>query len=130
MTSAQTVSAERAANLAENPFAGQGPVLLDIGGDVGAIVLRLPPELLGAEIELHGRAAPGAHGHPHGEGSHHHPHHHPHVAVVERPVAGGSIFAAVFPAVQAGRYELREPGSGVSVGVEVTGGSVTEADWP
>jgi hypothetical protein len=70
--------------------------------------------------------------HPHGEGSHAHPHphHHPHVAVVERPVVGGSVFAAVFPAVPAGRYELHEPGSGGSVSVEVAGGAVTEADWP
>ena len=28
----------------ENPYAGQGPVLLDIGGDVGALVVVMPPE--------------------------------------------------------------------------------------
>ena len=26
----------------ENPFAGQGSVLLDIGGDVGALVVAMP----------------------------------------------------------------------------------------
>ena len=45
-----TVSAERAANLAENPHAGQGSVLLDIGGDVGALVLHVHPSWEGAEV--------------------------------------------------------------------------------
>ena len=36
----------------ENPFAGQGPVLLDIGGDVGALVVEMPAALTGREIEI------------------------------------------------------------------------------
>ena len=31
----------------ENPFAGQGSVLLDIGGDVGALVVVMPAEMDG-----------------------------------------------------------------------------------
>jgi hypothetical protein len=31
----------------ENPHAGQGSVMLDIGGDVGALVVTMPPELEG-----------------------------------------------------------------------------------
>ena len=136
---AGTLTDERAANLAENPFAGQGPVLLDIGGDIGAIVLRLPPSLHGAEIEIHavGAASGHDHGHGHGPQDHHHDqghadhtHHHPHVAVVERPLADGTVFTAVFPAVTAGTYDLREAGGAGTLRVEVTGGSVTEADWP
>ena len=46
-----TLSPERAANLAENPYAGQGSVLLDIGGDVGAVILHLPAAWEGAEVE-------------------------------------------------------------------------------
>ena len=105
---------ERAANLAENPFAGQGPVLLDIGDDVGAIVLRLPAGMHGAEIEIHEatesqrHADPhdhdGQHAHDHGHGAHHHRH----VAVVERPTPDGTQFTAVFPQVKAGAYDLRE----------------------
>ena len=36
----------------ENPFAGQGSVLLDIGGDVGALVVTMPLAIEGVEIEL------------------------------------------------------------------------------
>ena len=36
----------------ENPHAGQGSVLLDIGGDVGALVVSMPPAMVGAEIEI------------------------------------------------------------------------------
>ena len=128
---------ERAANLAENPFAGQGPVLLDIGDDVGAIVLRLPAGMHGAEIEIHevGESHSPAHPHHHGgDHAHHHGpgahHHHPHVAVVERPAPDGTQFTAVFPEVRAGTYDLREQHGSVSVRVEVTGGSVTQTDWP
>ena len=35
----------------ENPFAGQGAVLLDIGGDVGALVVTTPAEMVGVEVE-------------------------------------------------------------------------------
>ena len=36
----------------ENPHAGQGSVVLDIGGDVGALVVTMPPELEGVEVEI------------------------------------------------------------------------------
>ena len=71
--------------MSENPFAGQGAVLLDIGGDVGALVVTMPPSMVGAEIEIapaggahHERDhGPGhAHGHAHGHG---HGHGHGHV---------------------------------------------------
>lgn len=132
---------ERAANLAENPFAGQGPVLLDIGGDIGAIVLRLPASMHGAEIEIasvddeHESGHAHAHPHHHEHGSHDDDHahdgghHHRHVAVVERPTAAGPQFTAVFPDVREGTYDLREHDGSVSVRVQVTGGAVTEADW-
>ncbi len=135
----------RAANLAENPFAGQGPVLLDIGGDVGAIVLRLPASMHGAEIEILSVEGAGEPGHPHTDPHDHqedehpdddrsHAHdggpHHRHVAVVERPTAAGPQFIAVFPDVHEGSYLLREHDGSVSLRLEVTGGTVTEADWP
>ena len=126
---------QRAANLAENPFAGQGPVLLDIGDDIGAIVLRLPAGMHGAEIEIHEVGESHSHAHPHHHGGkqgndhEHGVHHNPHVAVVERPTPDGTQFTAVFPHVQAGTYDLREQHGSVSVRVEVTGGSVTQTDW-
>ncbi|MET0521219.1 MAG: hypothetical protein ABW156_04495, partial [Jiangellaceae bacterium] len=58
---------EAATAQAENPFAGQGSVLLDIGGDVGAVVVLMPAEMEGVEVEI--RPEDG-----HGR-DHHHDHH-------------------------------------------------------
>ena len=35
----------------ENSHAGQGSVVLDIGGDVGALVVTMPAELEGVEVD-------------------------------------------------------------------------------
>ena len=114
----------------ENPYAGQGSVLLDIGGDVGALVVRMPAALEGAEVEIRpaGPHHVPDHGHAHG----HHPHpHHPHVAVVARPVAGGRVHSLVFPELREGTYVLyRRPNGPVELEVSVTGGAVAEAAWP
>lgn len=130
----------RAANLAENPWAGQGPVLLDIGGEIGALVLQMPASMEGLEIEIGRSDNPGdghhhpgeiAHEHPH---DHEHPHHHEgdraHVAVVARPTGVGLLHGAVFPDLQAGDYELRERSGPVRLRVTVSGGTVTQAAWP
>ena len=52
------------------------------------------------------------------------------MAVVARPTPDGPSHTAVFPEVREGGYVLREAGGTVQVRVEVTGGAVTEADWP
>jgi hypothetical protein len=122
---------------AENPFAGQGAVLLDIGDDVGALVVTTPGAMVDTEVEI--RAVGVAHSHPHGAHghAHDHPHHHDdghlaHVAVVERPVAGGTVPSLVFGELTAGRYDLFEKGhpDDVVLIVDVDGGRVTAADWP
>ncbi len=51
--------------MSENPHAGQGSVLLDIGGDVGALVVAMPPSMVGTEIEI-GPVGGHRHGHDHG----------------------------------------------------------------
>jgi hypothetical protein len=115
----------------ENPFAGQGAVLLDIGGDVGALVVTMPPELEGVEVEVrpaHAEAQPVAddHGHDHGEGHHHHPH----VAVVNRPAGDGTVPSLVYPDLVAGDYVLVPKGGGpVHLHATITGGAVTTLDW-
>jgi hypothetical protein len=131
----------------QNAFAGQGAVLLDIGGDVGALVLHMPAELAGVEIEIrplgaHIAADPGddhstAHGgddghrHDHGDGGHHHHGALPHVAVVARPTDHGLLPTAVFPELVAGTYELYERLEGtVRLTITVLGGQVTESSWP
>jgi hypothetical protein len=137
-------------NAEENPHAGKGSsVLLDIGGDIGALVIAMPAELEGVEIELRpvsrlifssssqsGEELADHHhddGHDYGHG---HGHGHdaglPHVAVVPRPSPeGGIVHSAVFFEVPQGAYELYvRPDGPVSLTVEVAGGAVTEAEWP
>lgn len=103
----------------ENPHAGRGSVLLDIGGDVGALVVLAPDAMLGREVEI----APA--GERFGEV------HRPHVAVVRRPVAGGAVPSLVFPELATGSYALAEKGTtDVRLVVDVRGGEVTSAVWP
>ena len=111
----------------ENPHAGQGSVLLDIGGDVGALVLSMPPAMVGVEIEI----APegGSHEHDHGHGHGHG--HRPHVAVVDRPVTDGHLPSLVFPDLVEGSYELFDKGQDtVLLTAEIIGGQVTFLEWP
>jgi hypothetical protein len=102
----------------ENPQAGQGPVVLDIGGDVGALVVAMPASLAGVEIEI--RSVSDSR-----------PVHVSHVAVVGRPVAAGTAWSAVFPELRKGRYELYERLDGrPQLTVEIAGGEVTQLSWP
>jgi hypothetical protein len=104
----------------ENPWAGQGSVLLDIGGDVGALVVKMPSSMTGLEVEAR----------PEG-GAEEQPAHHPHVAVVDRPVRGGLVPSLVFPSLTAGRYRLvSKGGDDARLTVAVSGGEVTWAEWP
>jgi hypothetical protein len=102
----------------ENPHAGHGTVLLDIGGDVGALVVTMPASMVGQEIDI----VPAG-SHPQG--------HVPHVAVVERPVAGGWVPSLVFSDLVAGSYDLAPKGTrDVALTVSVRGAEVTTAHWP
>jgi hypothetical protein len=104
---------------AHNAHAGQGPVLLDIGGDIGALVLRMPAELAGSEVE----ARPAEHAEDWS--------HLPHVGVLARASGGRLSHSAVFGELPDGRYELYlRPAGAVALTVRVRGGEVTEADWP
>ena len=116
----------------ENPHAGQGSVLLDIGGDVGALVISMPPAMVGVEIEIApvGGAADG-HDHGHGHGHEHGHGHRPHVAVVDRPVTDGHQPSLVFPDLVEGSYELFDKGQDtVLLTAEIIGGQVTFLEWP
>ncbi len=137
----------------ENPHAGQGSVVLDIGGDVGALVVTMPAELEGVEVEINridstteGPTAGHTDDHLHSRDHHHlhdqdqehdheHPHDHatrrPHVAVVARPTPLGIIHSLVFPELVEGIYELyRRPAGPVELTVTIRGGAVTGAAWP
>jgi hypothetical protein len=121
----------------ENAWAGQGAVLLDIGGDVGALVVVMPDSAIGLEVEIRGLdGQPPVSRHAH---EHSHPHAHPHahdrldhVAVVARPVAGGHQPSLVFAELEKGPYQLFEKGrpDAVALTVDVAGGAVTWGAWP
>jgi hypothetical protein len=102
----------------ENPHAGQGSVLLDIGGDVGALVVTMPASMLGEEIEvMTGRDQPGQH--------------RPHVAVVPRPIGDETVPSLVFAELVEGSYALVPKGTDdIRLRLEVRGGEVTSAVWP
>ena len=113
-----------------NRHAGQGAVLVDIGGDVGALVVAMPPEMTGVEVEIRPAddSGPTAHTHDHG-GGHHHAHH-PHVAVVVRPTPDGPLPSLVYPAVAEGDYVLVVIGDEAARrAVHVEGGVVTTTAW-
>jgi hypothetical protein len=120
----------------DNSHAGQGPVVLDIGGDVGALVIIAPASMDGVEIEARpvGTTAGGHQRQPH---DHDHDHEHgrhqlEHVAVLARPLPDGErVYSAVFAGLTAGTYELYErPAGPVRLTVSVTGGAVADAVWP
>lgn len=107
---------------AHNARAGRGAAVLDIGGDVGALVVTMPAATLGREVEIRPLDRPSEHGHGHLA----------HVAVVSRPVVGGRVPSLVFGDLVAGRYELFEKGCPAAVALRATvvGGEVTVATWP
>jgi hypothetical protein len=95
-----------------------GPVVLDIGGEFGAVVVRAPRDLDGSEIEI--RRLPA-----HWDGTH--------VAVRERPTPGAPVYAAVFGRLRAGSYELRRrhaPADPTVRRIDVVGAEVVETVWP
>ena len=137
MSGTMIADADRAPDSPENPHAGFGSVILDIGGDVGALVVTMPEAWVGQEVEiasLDGHHVDHSHdghpddGHSHDDGGGHRPH----VAVVRRPVSEGELVPSlVFPALTSGRYQLFPKGGDQAVmEASVEGGAVTEEVWP
>jgi hypothetical protein len=97
----------------------KGSVLVDIGGDVGAAIVSTPASLVGSEIEI--RRCDAA-----WDGTH--------VAVRERHVSGGLMYAALFSGLGHGHYEVRVRGEvdGPTANLTVEGGRVRETrlPWP
>jgi hypothetical protein len=97
---------------------GTGSVLVDIGGDIGAVIVTTPARLDGEEIEI--RPEPGLWL---GE----------HVAVRPRPLPGRTVHAAFFPSLAAGSYLVRVrfgPPDGIEVPLDIAGAQVTQLTWP
>lgn len=116
-----------------------GTVMLDIGGDRGALILMTSPELHLAEIELslvgdEAAARPvdaHEHTHDHGDGTAH-THAHPlrtHVAVRERRGPSGIRYAAIYPSLVEGEYTVWGLDGAPHTTVRIVGGEVTQIDW-
>jgi len=74
-------------------------VVLDIGEDVGALVLYTPAELFGHEIEVSPLGPPGSDTRR------------THSAVLERSCNGRVLYAAVYPELPVGDYQVHADGS-------------------
>ncbi|HZV26184.1 MAG TPA: hypothetical protein VFG00_07825 [Acidothermaceae bacterium] len=98
-----------------NHVAGQGPTVLDIGDDFGALVLYTSADLVGAEIEIS----------PDGE-----PDRRRHVAVHPRQFPGGTAYAAVYYGLVAGTYDLWGADGSRTLTVSIEGNTITESAWP
>ncbi len=90
------------------------PVVLDIGGDVGALILYAPEGFRGKEIEVS----------PKGDDARR-----THTAVWARRINGRLIFAGVYPALQEGDYTIWWDATTPAGEVTIAGGAVAEVDW-
>ena len=91
-----------------------GTVLLDLGADIGALVLYTPADLLGAEIEI----SPDTPGAPR-----------KHAAVRARPGPSGTRYAVLYEGLAAGRYTIWRDHDTPGGRATVTGGQVTSHHW-
>ena len=116
----------------EQPVGNQDCVVLDIGGEVGALILYAPAELSGAEVEISlpgagrrthsivrerrvdqsmsGRRKAGRHAAPSGPGD-------------------AAVYAAVYPGLRAGVYTIWRDAQTPAGTVQVEGGQVASWLW-
>jgi hypothetical protein len=89
-------------------------IVLDIGRDIGALIIYTMPELRGREIEVSPRGSDAKR---------------VHVEVLERRINGRPVFAAVFPGLRAGDYDIWNNTPNPSDTVIIVGGEVASVDW-
>ena len=104
----------------EAPFRDDGPggapesLVLDIGGDIGALILYADEECLGREVDLTPVGLPRSH--------------HTHTMIRRRCAVDREFVAGVYAELQAGTYAVWGTDGGVIAEIEVAGGRVTEFD--
>jgi hypothetical protein len=91
-----------------------GSVVLDIGGDIGAVALMVPAALAGVEIDIIG-VGPGTVT--------------THSLVRPRVLPGTTLYAAVYPGLPQGAYRIPAAAGFPSLDVQVCGGAVAEVSW-
>ena len=90
-----------------------GPVVLDIGDDVGAMIVWLDPSELGTELFLRPDVDPTIT---------------VHTGVWTRQMGERDVVVAVFAELVEGRYAVLDRHGDVTTRVEIAGGSIAELD--
>jgi hypothetical protein len=93
-----------------------GSVVLDLGEGIGALVLDVPAQLQGAEIEISRVGGPVTG-------------HRTHSQVRERVTSAGTSHAAVYPDLAAGEYTIWRDDGTPAGAVTIVGGRVTRYRW-
>ena len=94
---------------------GPGTVILELGADVGALVLFTPADLDGREIEISMEDGVGRRTHS---------------RVRPRHMPTETKYAAVYPDLPAGPYTIWADEQRQAGRVVITGGQVTNWSWP
>jgi len=89
-------------------------VVLDIGGEIGALIVHTGAEMLGVEVEISPTGADARRTHK---------------DVLEREINGRPAYTAVFDQLHQGTYTLWVDDVVRAREVKVTGDSVAELDW-
>jgi hypothetical protein len=103
--------------MSEEPVARPHPehVVLDIGGDVGALIVHAEPDQHDLQIEI------TRSGEEDGKRAHQH--------ILERPIGGQTMYAAVFGGLVEGMYTLFTHDTVRETDVLIRGAQVTTVDW-
>jgi len=94
---------------AGTPPAG-GPVVIDIGDDVGALVVHVDRARVGQELHVRRHGETGT----------------THTGIWERRLGARVVVVAVFPALVEGGYAILDRAGGPEADITVTGGQVLE----
>jgi hypothetical protein len=106
--------------------------VLDIGGDVGALILYTDADYDEREIEISPVDDPEAapvHDHEHDHEHRHEHEHRTHTAIHERRAGSVSTYAGIYPQLKAGHYRLWTDDPTLPDRVTIVGGEVAEVDW-
>jgi hypothetical protein len=108
--------AHRESRAAEGYAARPHPetVVLDIGGEYGALIVHADPDLHGVEVEISPAGEDAARQHK---------------QVLERRMNGRPAFTVVFDRIPGGRYSLWVDDEPRAREVAVAAGEITELDW-
>jgi hypothetical protein len=89
-------------------------VVLDVGEDVGALIVHADSSLHGVEVEISATGDDGRRSHK---------------EVLERRLGDRPAFTAVFDGLHAGRYTLWVDDEARARDVAIDGGAIAELDW-